>query len=107
MAEILSQATLVALLSEYEAHPIAIMEALALRRPVLVANTSGMRELAEQGFARAISLNSTPEEVAAAALQQMEEPLIPVQFALPTWEDCTLKLLNVYSLSAGREECAS
>jgi len=58
MAEMLSQAMLVALLSEYEAHPVAVMEALALRRPVLVADTSGMRELAEQGFARSVSLDS-------------------------------------------------
>src|SRR5207249_2027872 len=79
MAEILSQAMLVALLSEYESQGIAVMEALALRRPVLVANTSSLRELAEQGFVRAVSLNSTPEEIAAAALQQMEEPLIPEQ----------------------------
>jgi glycosyltransferase involved in cell wall biosynthesis len=107
MADLLSQATLVALMSEYEAHPIAIMEALALRRPVLVANTSGMRELAERGFVRAVSLNSTPEEIAAAALLQMEEPLVPVHLSLPTWEDCTRKLLVVYSVSTGREQCAS
>ena len=107
MAELLSQASLVALLSEYEAHPVAVMEALALRLPVLVADTSGMRELAEQGFARSVSLDSTPEEIAAAALRQIEEPLLPAQLALPTWEDCTRKLLTIYNMSVGREQCAS
>ena len=107
MAEMLSQAMLVALLSEYEAHPVAVMEALALRRPVLVADTSGMRELAEQGFARSVSLDSTPEEIAAAALRQIEEPLLPAPLALPTWEDCTRKLLTIYNMSVGREQCAS
>ncbi len=107
MAEVLSQAMLVALLSEYEAHPVAIMEALALGRPVLVANTSGLRELAEQGFARAVSLNSSPEQIARAALQQIEEPLLPGQLALPTWEDATRKLLTVYNMAVGREQCAS
>ena len=107
MADLLSQATLVALMSEYEAHPIAIMEALALRRPVLVANTSGMRELAERGFVRAVSLSSTPEEIAAAALCQMEEPLVPAQLNLPTWEDCTRQLLAIYRVSIGREQCVS
>ena len=107
MAEILSQATLVALLSEYEAHPAVVEEALALGRPVLVANTSGMRELAEQQFARAIPLNSTPEEIATAALHQIEEPLVPTQLALPTWEDCTQKLLTIYSESVGRKRCVS
>lgn len=107
MAEILSQAALVALMSEYEAHPAVVEEALALRRPVLVANTSGMRELAEQKLVRSVSLNSTPEEIAAAALRQIEEPLIPAQDALPTWEDCTRKLLIIYNAVCGREQCAS
>ncbi len=103
MAELFSQATLVVLLSEYEAHPIAVMEALALQRPVLVRNTSGLRELAEQKFVRAVSPNSTPEEIAAAAIQQIEEPLIPEQLVLPTWEDCARKLQAIYSVCARRE----
>ena len=109
MAETLSQATLVALLSEYEAHPVAVMEALALQRPVLVADTSGLREIAQQGLARAIPLQSTPEEVARAALQQIEQPLIPpAHFTLPTWDDCTRQLRDTYtSVLAGREQCAS
>lgn len=107
MAEVLSQAMLVALLSQYEAHPIAVMEALSLGRPVLVADTSGMRELAEQGFVRAVSLNSSTEQIARAAIQQIEEPLLPAQLSLPTWEDATRKLLAVYNICLGREQCAS
>jgi glycosyltransferase involved in cell wall biosynthesis len=108
MAEILSQATLVALLSEYEAHPIAVMEALALQRPVLVADTSGLREIAEQGFARSIPLQSTPEEVALAARQQIEEPLVPpAHLVLPTWDDCADQLHTIYNASIRRQPCAS
>ena len=44
MAEELSQAALVVLLSEYETHPIAVLEAVALGRPALVAATSGLSE---------------------------------------------------------------
>jgi len=106
-AEILSQATLVTLLSEYESHPVAVLEALALHRPVLVASTSGLQELAEQKLVRSVSLDSTPEEIAAAALRQIEEPLIPAQDALPTWEDCARKLLIIYNTACGREQCAS
>jgi glycosyltransferase involved in cell wall biosynthesis len=106
-AEILSQATLVTLLSEYESHPVAVMEALALHRPVLVASTSGLQELAEQKLVRSVSLNSTPEEIAAAVLRQIEEPLIPAQDALPTWEDCARKLLIIYNAVCGREQCVS
>lgn len=108
MVQILSQAALVALLSEYEAHPIAVMEALALQRPVLVADTSGLREIAEQGLARAVSLNSTPEEIAQAVLQQLEHPLTPpAHLALPTWDECVRQLQVVYRTTVGEEACAS
>lgn len=108
MANILSQAALVALLSEYEAHPISVMEALALKRPVLVANTSGLTELAEQGYVRAIPLNSSPAEIAYAVQQQIEKPIVPsTHIALPTWDDCASQLQHVYSTCTGREQCAS
>jgi glycosyltransferase involved in cell wall biosynthesis len=96
MSSALSQASLVALLSEYEAHPIAVMEALSLQRPVLGIHTAGQRELAEQGLIRTIALHSPPEVVAAAALEQIEKPLIPEHFVLPTWDECAEKLLAVY-----------
>jgi glycosyltransferase involved in cell wall biosynthesis len=106
MAETLSQAALVALLSEYESHPLAVMEALALRRPVLVAYTSGMRELAEQGLVRAIPLNSSPEEVAMAVRKQIEEPIIPpAHLVLPTWDDCASQLERSYEASIRRNQC--
>lgn len=97
MAEVLSSATVVALLSEYEAHPVAVMEALTLRRPVVVADTSGLHEIAEQGLAREIPLKSTPREVAHAILRQIEEPLVPpTNFTLPTWDECTEQVEAVY-----------
>lgn len=107
MAEILVQAKLVALLSEYESQGIAIMEALALGRPTLVADTSAMRELAVQGLARAVALHSTPAEMAAAVLQQIEEPLTPIQQTLPTWQECAQKLLALYTTVIGRQVCVS
>ena len=97
MATTLAQATVVTLMSEYEAHPIGVMEALSLGRPVLVADTSGLHELAEQGLVRAISLNSSNEELASAILQQIDEPLIPPRVSLPTWEDCVQKLQELYT----------
>ncbi len=97
MAETLSSATVVALLSEYEAHPVAVMEALTLRRPVVVAATSGLHEIAAQGLAREIPLRSTPREVANAILHQIKEPLTPPShFALPTWDECAERVEAVY-----------
>lgn len=100
MAETLAGASLVTLLSDAESNPVAIMEALALGRPALVTNTSGLSELAERGLARAIPLESTPVQVARAMLEQLEDPLIPGPVELPTWQDCTRKLLAIYQAVA-------
>lgn len=107
MAEELSQAALVLLLSEYETHPIAVLEAAALGRPALVADTSGLRELAQQGLARAIPLHSTPQQVAAAALQQIRAPFTPPSITLPTWDECTAGLSALYRQVTQGASCAS
>jgi glycosyltransferase involved in cell wall biosynthesis len=107
MAEILSRAVLVTLLSEYESQGIAVMEALALRRPVLVADTSGLRELADRGLARKVALKSTPEKIAAEIVRQIEEPLIPTPVELPTWDDCAANLLALYQSVIPRPLCVS
>jgi glycosyltransferase involved in cell wall biosynthesis len=96
MRALLARAALVALLSEYETHPLAALEAISQQRPVLVADTSGLRELADRGLARAIPLQSTPRQVAAAALRQLEQPLAPGRIALPTWDECASALLALY-----------
>lgn len=106
MAQTLAQASVVALLSEYEAHPVAVMEGLAVRRPVLVADTSGMSELAHKGLVTAISLHSTPSEVAHAVLQQIEEPLLPpANIALPTWDECAQQVRAVYASCVKEPVC--
>jgi glycosyltransferase involved in cell wall biosynthesis len=96
MASTLAAADVVALLSEYEAHPVAVMEALTAHRPVLVAYTSGLRELADAGLARAIPLRSAPADAARAIVAQLRDPIIPSDVTFPTWQDCADALLAVY-----------
>jgi glycosyltransferase involved in cell wall biosynthesis len=108
MARELSKAALVVLLSEFETHPIAILEALSLGRPVLVADTSGLGELAQKGLAPAIPLNSTPEQVANAIVKQFAHPQKAPAVKLPTWDDCAIELLSLYeSVVAERMLCTS
>ncbi|MFL5804817.1 MAG: glycosyltransferase family 4 protein [Roseiflexaceae bacterium] len=108
MAALLSSAALVALLSDYETHPIAALEALALGRPVLVTHTSGLGELADQGLARSVPLGSSPAQVASAILEQLRRPLAPARVDLPSWDDCATNLLQLYHLVVGRSmSCAS
>jgi len=96
MAQELSQAGLVVLLSDYETQPIAALEAAALGRSVLVADNSGMRELAQRGWARSISLTSTPRQIADAILAQLNQPLTPRQVRLPSWDGCAAALFDLY-----------
>jgi glycosyltransferase involved in cell wall biosynthesis len=96
LSNLLSSAALVVLLSEYEAHPVAIMEALSLRRPTLVANTTGLRELAERGLCRAVPLAARPREVADAMTEMLCAPPDVVQQTLPDWDACTRQLVGVY-----------
>jgi glycogen synthase len=107
MASVIARADLVTLLSEHEGHGIAVLEALALRRPVLVAATSALQEFADRGLARAVPLESTPEEVATAVVDQLFRPLVPVNVELPTWDDCTADLLALYQAVMRRSPCAS
>ena len=107
MAVELARAALVVLLSEYETHPIAILEALALGRPVLVADTSGLSELAADGLARAVRLQSTSDEIASAALELLRHPPVPQSVRLPSWDDCAASLLALYRSVVGSIKCVS
>lgn len=96
MAETLASAELVTLISEFETQPMAALEAIALGCRVLVADTSGLSELAQDGLAQAVPLETPPTQLAAAMLAQMRtaKPTAPV--TLPTWDICTQQLLALY-----------
>lgn len=95
MARLLAGASLVILLSEYEANPVAVMEALALRRRVLVADTSGLSELAHHGWAHALAYEATAEQIAQAVVAQVRSAA-PGDLALPTWDESATRLAEVY-----------
>ncbi|MFI5013261.1 MAG: glycosyltransferase family 4 protein [Hyphomicrobiales bacterium] len=96
LASLLSRAAVVVLLSEYEAHPVAVMEALYLRRKVLTSDTSGFRELAEKGLVRTVSLQSTTIEIASAIADELTAPPQSADFVLPDWSQCAAKLDDIY-----------
>jgi glycosyltransferase involved in cell wall biosynthesis len=100
LANLLSAADLVLLLSEYEAHPVAVMEALSLGRKVLTTDTSGFRELSQKGLIRTVSLKSSPIEIAAAMADALEAPPLKTGFTLPNWDDCARQLETVYLAAA-------
>ena len=95
MSRTLAGASAVALLSEYEANPVAVMEALALRRRVLVADTSGLSELARAGLARAVPIDASASDIAAALVDLLRSPE-PTDMRLPTWDESAAQLADVY-----------
>lgn len=103
MAQSVARASVMTLLSDYEAHPVAVMEALTAGRPAVVSLTSGLTELADLGWAVGVDQQATPEETARAIERQLEDPLLPDPAVLPTWETCVAGVVDTYdSITAGR-----
>ena len=84
------------LLSDYEAHPVAVMEALTAGRPAVVSRTSGLTELADLGWVVGVDQHATPEETARAIERQLADPLLPDPSLLPTWETCVAGVVDTY-----------
>lgn len=97
MARRLRASDLVVLLSDFETHPIAALEALSLQRPLLVATGSGLGELADRGLARSVDPAAAPDVIARAMLRELDDPLSPAALDLPTWDDCAAELLALYT----------
>jgi glycosyltransferase involved in cell wall biosynthesis len=95
MADALGSASVIAALSDYEAHPVAVMEGLTAGRPVVGYDTAGMADLIEDGYVIGISPDSTPS-AAAQALRDAMEQHPPAVNDLPTWETCAASLLKIY-----------
>lgn len=96
MAERVAAASVSVLLSDYEAHPVVVMEALTAGTPAVVSRTSGLTELADAGLVLGVEQDATPEETAAAIARQLEDPIVPDPATLPTWETCVAGVADTY-----------
>ena len=96
MAELLRRVSLVVLLSEFETHPLVALEAAAAGTPLLVANGSGLGELAEDGLARAVAPDEAESGVAEAIVQELRHPSKRRRIELTSWDECATSLLELY-----------
>jgi glycosyltransferase involved in cell wall biosynthesis len=96
MAALLGRVSLVVLMSEFESHPLVALEAAAAARRLLVADAGGLSEIAADGFGRAIPLDSSPEQIAAAALEELDKPPPQSSPSLTSWDECAAALLDLY-----------
>jgi glycosyltransferase involved in cell wall biosynthesis len=96
-AERLSRVGLVLLLSDFETHPVALLEAASLGRPSVVSDTSGLRELALKGYARTVPARASPRYVAAVLAEELERPSSPrPSLETFTWDSCARALGALY-----------
>ena len=101
MATALAEASVVAALSEYEAHPVAVMEALSLERPVVGYDIAGIGELIAEGLARGVPPGAPPAAVAQELVTAMSSSSLVAQARLPSWDSCAAELANLYVSSLG------
>jgi len=96
MGQLMSSAALIVLLSEYEAHPVAVLEAISLGRRVLVNDSTGFSEMVRKGYVHGVPPSASAAEIAAAIVEELDgkRELKPV--AAFDWNCCTDELLKVY-----------
>jgi glycosyltransferase involved in cell wall biosynthesis len=101
MAESLTAAAVFAALSEYEAHPVAVMEALTLGIPVVGLATAGMGELVEDGLVRGVPRDASPETIAQTLITALKGRRLSGSATLPTWDSAAADLTRIYKDAAG------
>ncbi len=104
MAAALGGSAVFAALSDYEAHPVAVMEALTLGVPVVGLRSAGLADLAEDGLVRGVPADATPAQVAAGLVAALRNPRPAGPLApLPSWDDTAAELAGLYLELCGRE----
>ena len=96
MLMVLGRAAAIVALSEYEAHPVAVMEALTLGIPAVGLDTTGIGDLVEDGLVRGVPRNASPTTIARALVAALECQRVTGSAELPTWDTATLSLAHLY-----------
>lgn len=110
MAAELARSSVMAAMSEYEAHPVGVMEAVTLGLPVVGADVAGIGDLVEDGLVDGVPVDAGAAELAAALVARLSvgavggaAPHSPRALELPTWETSVAATAQVYrDVLAGR-----
>src|SRR5262245_33104140 len=86
MATTLAESSVVAALSDYEAHPVAVMEALCVGRPVVGYDVAGIGELFAAGWIRGVPRGAPAAAVAQELVRAMSSPSLVDHAQLPSWD---------------------
>lgn len=102
MAVAMAEASVIAAMSDYEAHPVAVMEALSVGRPVVGYDIAGIGDLVADGLVRGVVPGSAASEVAEQLIKTMFIPTPSVLPWLPTWDTSAEELGQLYLSTVGR-----
>jgi glycosyltransferase involved in cell wall biosynthesis len=102
MAAALAHAHVVVALSDYESQGLAALEAVAAGRRVVVADRTALHEIVDRGWARGVVDPADSTRVSAAIVAELRQPVpVAVPDRLPTWDECALRLADIYRRTAG------
>lgn len=92
-----------ALMSDYESSGMAALEAIAMGRRVLLADTTGLRELGAHPLVSLVPLDSSTAQLADALVRELsiDESIVP-PLSIPSWDDCVERLLEIYQATAAK-----
>jgi glycosyltransferase involved in cell wall biosynthesis len=96
MATALAEARVFAALSDYEAHPVGIMEALSVGRPVVGYEAAGIAELISEGWVQGVSPGSSAASIGRHLAGAMYTHPLVDPAGLPTWDACAHQLGRAY-----------
>lgn len=93
------QCELFALLSKYESAAIAVLDALALRKPIITTRGGVLGGYVDKGLAIGVDWPPNPEDVARKIKEILENPSKhkPSKIRLSSWDDVTQRLISVYN----------
>jgi glycosyltransferase involved in cell wall biosynthesis len=96
MAKALGEAAVFAALSEYEAHPVAVMEALTLGIPTVGLDVAGVSDLVEDGLVGGVPTDATPTVLAEALVSALDRGRAAAPVPVSTWDTAVTELAQVY-----------
>lgn len=102
MAVAMAEASVIAAMSDYEAHPVAVMEALSVGRPVVGYDIAGIGDLVADGLVKGVAPGSSASAVAEQLLHAMSVSVPAVLPQLPTWDTSAEQLGHLYLSTVGR-----
>jgi glycosyltransferase involved in cell wall biosynthesis len=96
MAELFRSAHLVTLLSDYESQGVVGLEALAVGRPLVVADGTALAELAQYGDVSIVPPGADAPTIGAMIVRTLQERVTGARSFVPMWDQTVEALEAVY-----------